>query len=305
MDAAYEKVEEVQTCIRQVHTAQSVATRLLTLRCNAELASIYAARDATIAKALQGDTGKVAAFWAAAITAHPDIQANLLGAHDAEILTKYMTNFKVAFLPNGARVEMSFDATRNPYFEEGVLWFEHLLVSAAAEGATDDEQRQIVAEITKMGAADLARLVAGAGAKNGTEGAFNPLLTLGLVAEIRTSGLTWKEGMAPVPVADQATAGARRPRDEATADAPEAGSTAAANGESIFSLFSAVPPRPTAAQAAEDEEAEEAEEGEETEEAEESDGDDEEAYDDLVDERVEVMRCLVDEVYRAPVVKTA
>lgn len=176
------------------------------------------------------------AFWPLVLRMHPDVQQELMGPYDDQLLNALLDFTVVYNADGGYRLAMSF--AQNDFFQEQELWLE-----VSAPGQDGD-------------------------------------------GVITTSGMTWKPGHGPVDdqeeEADTRKKGAKSGRAEAKLT----------QGPSFFELFEEMLP-PPAGDTSDEEDEEEEEDDEEEQEY-------REQYDAEYGERMEVIHCLVEEVWEDP-----
>jgi hypothetical protein len=174
------------------------------------------------------------AFWTLVIRSHPDIQQELMGAYDDDILNS-LSNFNVTFAADGG-YKIEFEFGSNDYFNDSRLWVEVV----PAEELGDD-------------------------------------------VSLKCSGVNWKPGRGPADDDDDEQP-ARQTGAKVSRDA-----TGDLRGPTLFELFEAMPPHPLDDMDEEDDEEDE----EETEEA-------TKLWQDMYDERMEIIHCLVEEIWEDP-----
>lgn len=256
-------MDAVQKKIDALHQKQLDETRKLALECNLKKNEAFAARSKMIKEKAPKD------FWFKVFSGHPDFASELLGEYDEKIFAA-LESFEVVNKPDGFRIEMNFGP--NEYFTNTTLWYEE------KEEAGKDPQLSTsgVAWKPGKGPSDESEFTATKPAKEA-----NPWLA------------------AAKQVEQQKASGARREREEE------------GRGVSFFSFFDEVPAEPTAdsvnggkavgddgAAAAAQDDYFGGEAGGDQDDALFADALDE--WDQIIDERREIARCICDEIWDDP-----
>ena len=265
-------LETVQDKINGVHAKQLSLTRKLALQCGTAKNANFAARTRAIAQSGVKD------FWHKVFKGHADLASQMMGEYDDRIFHALRT-FDVQYRLDGFRIEMTFGP--NDYFTDSVLWYDEVDRDGEEDGETVPTTSGVHWKLGK-GPADEKQLA---------QEKSNP----------------W--AVAAAAAAAAATAGQRRNRDDEPV--PEG------RGPSFFTFFEPLPAPPQQQQQQRggaggkrvgDDAADSGDEDEDGMRF----GDDEgcgdndsdisaaDDWDQDIDERREVARCLTDEIWEDP-----